>query len=56
MYGEWCNKTLSDFYDFALRLKYGEIFQEWQSSSFSFTLSQKEAFRAANKGSLPCTS
>jgi hypothetical protein len=32
---------------FALRLRYRERFQEWQSSSFSFTLFQKRAvFRA----------
>jgi hypothetical protein len=54
--GEWWNKTLCDFYDLALGLKYGEIFQEWQSSSFSFTLLQKEAFRATNRGSLSFTS
>jgi hypothetical protein len=53
---KWRNKTLYGFYDFALGLKYGEIFQERQSSSFIFTLFQKEAFRATNKGSLSRTS
>jgi hypothetical protein len=58
MYGEWRNEG---FLRFALRLKYGEIFHEWQSISFSFTFFYKQDLdvtyvHGTNKASLSWTS